>query len=409
MAALDTKILRDDFPVFRKTMNGKPLVYLDTASSAQKPAAVIESMNAVMTGHYANIHRGLYEFSQRTTSSYEAVRGKAARFINAFSEDEIVFTRNTTEAINLVAQSWGRAQLRAGDEILLTGMEHHANIVPWQMIAAERGAVIKVVPVLDNGTLDQDAFAKLVTPRTKMLALVHVSNALGTVNPAAELIKTAKSINPALVALVDGSQSAVHGPVDVRTLGCDFFACTGHKLYGPSGTGFLWGRYELLQSMPPYQGGGDMIEQVSFEGTTYKPAPARFEAGTPAIVEVIGLGAALDYLTGIGMAAIHAQEQALKDYALPALAAVPGLTFYGAGVQKAGIFSFTASWGHPSDISMILDQQGIAVRAGHHCCQPLMKRLGVEGTIRASLGLYSTRADIDALVKGLEKARSLLS
>lgn len=400
---------RADFPVLAGKMSGKPVAYLDTGASAQKPQIVIDAMKDVMESHYANIHRGLYEFSQTTTTEYEAVRSKVAGFIGAGSENEVIFTRNTTEAINLVAHSWGRKVLERGDDVVITEMEHHANIVPWQLVCGMTGAKLKVVPVNDDGTLNLAAFEHMVTERTKIVSFVHVSNSLGTINPAKKIVEICKAKNPGVTVLIDGSQSAVHGPVNVQDLGCDFFAFTGHKLYGPTGVGVLWGRSEILEQMPPYQGGGDMIEQVTFAKTTFKEAPAKFEAGTPAIVEVIGLGAAIDYVQAIGMDVIAGHEKSLFEYAMKELAAVPGLTYYGTGPDKAGIISFRADWGHPSDIGMILDQCGVAVRTGHHCCQPLMQRFGVEATVRASLGLYSNKSDVDALVEALKKARSLLS
>ncbi|MFA5592221.1 MAG: cysteine desulfurase [Micavibrio sp.] len=404
----DIGAARADFPVFGETVNGKRLAYLDTASSAQKPAIVIDRMRGVMERCYANIHRGLYHFSQETTQAYEDTRGKVAGFING-GADEIVFTRNATEAINLVAQSWGVQNLEEGDEIILSGMEHHANIVPWQLIEARCGFSIKVIPVLDDGTLDLDAFKALLSEKTKLVSVVHASNALGTINPAARIAGEAKAYNPAIRVLVDASQSAVHGGVDVRGIGCDFLAFTGHKLYGPTGVGVLWARAELLQSMPPYQGGGDMIETVSFDGTRYKSGPARFEAGTPAIVEVIGLGAAIDYVRGLGADAIGAHEKAMLDYAVRELGAVEGLNFYGRAQEKVGIISFTADWAGNADIAMILDKQGVCVRAGHHCCMPLMERFGIAGTIRASIGLYTNQDDIDQLVQGLKKAKDFLA
>ncbi len=399
---------RADFPILAGSMSGKPVAYLDTGASAQKPQAVIDAMKSVMETHYANIHRGLYEFSQTTTTEYEAVRAKVAGFIGAGSADEVIFTRNTTEAINLVAHSWGRKVLERGDDVVITEMEHHANIVPWQLVCGMTGAKLKVVPVNDDGTLNLEAFEHLVTEHTKIVSFVHVSNALGTINPAKKIIEICKAKNPDVTVLVDGSQSIVHGAVDVQDLGCDFFAFTGHKIYGPTGVGVLWGRAEVLQQMPPYQGGGDMIERVTFAKTTFKEAPAKFEAGTPAIIEVIGLGAAIEYVQSIGMDVIAAHEKTLFEYAMKELEAVPGLTYYGTGPDKAGIISFRADWGHPSDIGMILDQCGVAVRTGHHCCQPLMQRYGVEATVRVSLGLYSNKSDIDALVNGLNKARSML-
>ncbi len=402
------KNLRSDFPILKKTMNGQRLAYLDTGASAQKPQVVIDAMAQAMTNQYANIHRGLYEFSQVMTQQFEAVRSKVAKFIHAKTENEIVFTRNATEGINLVAQSWGRTNLKPSDEIILTGMEHHANIVPWHILKEQNGLVIKFIPVLEDGSLDLEAFEKLLSPRTRLVGMVHISNALGTVNDVRRITATAKNHNKNIKVLVDASQSVVHSSVDVQSIGCDFLVFTGHKLYGPTGIGVLWGRYEILEAMPPYQGGGDMIETVAFEGSTFKLPPARFEAGTPAIVEVIGLGAAIDYMAAIDPAAMEEREQDLLAYAMNGLDGM-GLHFYGTAEDKAGIISFTVDWGHPSDIATILDQSGVAVRAGHHCCQPLMRRFGVEATVRASLGLYSDENDIDQLVEGLAKARSLLS
>lgn len=400
---------RDDFPVLGRMMNGRPLAYLDTAASAQKPRAVIGAMSAVMENHYANVHRGLYEFSQRTTAAVEAVRGKVKEFINAPSEKEIVFTRNATEAINLVAQSWGGTFLEKGDEIILTEMEHHANIVPWRMLADRLDLRIKTIPVRGDGTLDLAAYERLFTQHTKLVAATHVSNVLGTVNDVAKIAAMAKDFYPRIAVLIDGSQGVVHENVDVQALGCDFYVFTGHKLYGPTGVGVLWGRESLLEEMPPFLGGGDMIETVSFDHVTYKAPPSRFEAGTPAIVEIAGLGAAIDYVRGIGVDAVRRHEAALLSYLVDCLRDVGGLRFYGEAPGKAGIVSFTAEWGHPSDIAMVLDRCGVAVRAGHHCCQPLMKRFGIESSLRASLGLYSSREDIDALAQGLEKAKGMLA
>ncbi len=398
---------RADFPILSQLVGGKRLAYLDTASSAQKPQIVIDAMRDVMTMHYANIHRGLYHFSQKTTAAYEQVREKVAAFINARA-DEIVFTRNATEAINLLAHSWGLDNLRTGDEIILSGMEHHANIVPWQLIQNQCGFAIKVIPVLADGTLDIEAFSALLSERTKLVSVVHISNALGTVNPVARIAKIAKNYNPHIKVFVDASQSIVHGGVDVADIGCDFTAFTGHKLYGPS-AGVLWAKADILHSMKPYQGGGDMIERVSFEGTTFKSGVARFEAGTPAIVDVIGLGAAIDYVSDIGMEHIAAHEKTMLDYAMRELSVIDGLTFYGTAQEKAGIISMTAAWASGADIAMILDKQGVAVRVGHHCCMPLMERLGVEGTLRASIGLYTNQDDIDQLVQGLKKAKDFLA
>lgn len=400
---------RSDFPIFGTKMHGQKLVFLDSGASAQKPCAVIEAMDAVLSRGYANIHRGLYEISQNLTAAFEDVRAKVARFIGAGSANEIIFTRNSTEGINLVAQSWGRSFLKEGDEIILTAMEHHANIVPWQLLAGPVGCTIKVIPITADGRLDLPAFEKLLSKKTKLIGVVHVSNALGTINPVETIIKTARAFNPAIKVLVDGSQSAVHAAIDVRAMDADFFVFTGHKLYGPTGIGVLYGKAEILDSMPPYQGGGDMIERVRFSGTTYKEPPARFEAGTPAIVEAIGLGAAVDYVVDIGMEAIAVHERKLLEYATAEIRAVPGITLYGPEdtAHKAGILSFTMEGAHPSDVGMVLDPCGVAVRTGHHCCMPLMEALGVDATVRASFGLYTNSADIDALIAGLYKVRSL--
>lgn len=400
---------RNDFPALKENMSGKRLAYLDSASSAQKPQIVIDAMNEVLTTHYANIHRGLYSNSQITTQKYEDVRSKVAEFIGACDENEIVFTRNSTEGINLVAQSYARNNLKAGDEIILSMMEHHANIVPWQILENQIGVKLKIIPVLEDGTLDFGAFMAHLSPKTKIVTLVHTSNSLGTVNPVKKFIKATKDFDENIICIIDGSQSVVHSGVNVQNLGCDFFVFTGHKIYGPNGVGVLWGKYDLLNSMPPYQGGGDMIDTVSFEGTSFKTAPFRFEAGTPAIAEVIGLGAAIDYINSIGVDRIMAHEKELLDYMTSELSSIEGLNFYGAAPQKAGIVSFTADWAHISDIAMILDQQGVAIRTGHHCCMPLMEHFGIEGTARASVGLYTDKEDISQLVMALKKAKEMLS
>ncbi len=399
---------RDDFPVLQTQMNGKPLAFLDTGASAQKPQAVIDVMNNVQSNGYANIHRGLYAISQDLTADFEAVRAKIAKFIGASNEKEIIFTRNTTESINLVAQSWGRAHLSEGDEIIISEMEHHANIVPWQLLRDQIGIVIKIIPVLDNGTLDLEAFQTLLTQKTKFLSFVHISNALGTINNAKKIITLARDFYPDIKILVDGSQAVVHGTVNVTELDADFYVFTGHKLYGPSGIGVLYGKYDVLETMPPYQGGGDMIEHVTFDHTTYKEPPYRFEAGTPAITEVIGLGVAVEYVQSIGMDNIATHEQELFAYGTEKLLSIDGLKLYGTAPDKAGIMSFTMDGMHISDVAMILDQCGVAVRTGHHCCMPLWKRYGIEGTIRASLGLYSNKSDIDQLYDGLIKAKEML-
>ncbi len=397
---------RRDFPIFTQKMNDKPLVFLDTAASAQKPKVVIDALQNALNDNYANIHRGLYQFSQKTTTQFENARGKVARFINAL-ENEIVFTRNGTEAINLVAACWGRTRLNPGDEILITALEHHANIVPWQLIAQRTGAKLIVAPITNEGDVKAADVIALMNEKTQIVAISHMSNALGTMLPVTEIIQAAKKINAA--TLLDGCQAIMHESVDVMALGCDFYVFSGHKLYGPTGVGVLYGREQLLNAMPPYQGGGDMIETVSFDETTYKMAPARFEAGTPAIAEVIALGAAIDYLNAYGMNNIAAYEEGVYHYALEELNKIDGLTLYGRAENKAAILCFNLRGAHPSDVATILDKEGIAVRAGHHCCMPLMKRLGVTGTLRASIGLYNTRDDIDALVAGLGKAGKMLA
>ena len=403
----EPNLWRDDFPILQNA--DKAIAFLDSAASAQKPAMVIDAMNHLMSDHYANIHRGLYDFSQKSTAAYEEARHKVATFINAKSDNEIVFTRNTTEAINLVAQSWGSQNLNQGDEILITVLEHHANIVPWYQIAEQTGAAVKIIPALDNGVLDVSALDTLITSKTKILSITHISNAIGVVNDVKDIITKAKAINPTIKALVDGSQSIVHKIIDVQDIGADFFAFTGHKLYGPSGIGVLWGDENLLNTMPPYQGGGDMIETVSFDkGITYKNAPARFEAGTPAIIEAIGLGAAIDYMASIGVDVIAQHEQSLYQYMRSELNKIEGLTFYGDVEDRAPLVSFTADWAHISDIATILDQCGVAVRSGHHCAMPLMEHFGIDGTIRASIGLYNSKDDIDQFVAALQKAYKFL-
>lgn len=400
---------RSDFPVFHTKMNGKPLAFLDSGASAQKPQAVIDAMTNVMEQNYSNIHRGLYAISQKLTEDFENVRSKVAKFIGAQSEKNIVFTKNSTEGINLVAQSWARNSLKAGDEIIITEMEHHANIVPWQILAEQIGVVIKVIPVTDGGTLNLEKFVELLSKKTKLVGVVEISNALGTINPVEDIIKTCREFNPKIKILIDGSQAVVHSKINVTAMDADFYVFTGHKLYGPSGIGILYGKYDILDSMPPYQGGGDMIERVSFEGTTYREAPYKFEAGTPAIIEVIGLGAAIDYVQSIGMDKITQHEATLLDYATNEILGIDDLTLYGPRnlSHKAGILSFTIGCAHSSDIGMVLDQCGVAVRSGHHCCMPLMKALGTDTTTRASLGLYSNKDDIDALINGLKKVQDL--
>lgn len=397
---------RADFPMLATTMHGRPLAYLDTASSAQKPRAVIGSMTCVAETTYSNVHRGLYEISQNLTQLFERVRSRVARFINA-PENTIVFTRNTTEAINLVAQTWGRTFLREGDEVILTEMEHHANIVPWQLLKENNKIKIKVNVINKDCSINLENLKKILSPRTRMICVTQISNAVGTINPVKKIIEITRNFNPEIKVLVDGSQGVVHSPVNVRDLDCDFYVFTGHKLYGPTGVGALYGKYELLESMPPYQGGGDMIERVTFEKTTFKKPPARFEAGTPAIMEVLALGAAINYIDEIGFDRIAAHESQLLEYMLAELRKIDGLTLYGPEENRAGIVSFTMKDAHPSDIAEILDKTGVAVRAGHHCCMPLMQRLGIEATVRASLGLYSNKDDIDQLLESLRKVKEL--
>ncbi|MCB1558913.1 MAG: SufS family cysteine desulfurase [Alphaproteobacteria bacterium] len=400
---------REDFPALSQTMNGKRLAFLDSGASAQKPRQVIEAMKHAIEYHYANIHRGLYEYSQEKTTEYEAVREKLKSFLGASDAYEAVFTKNTTEAVNLVAQSWGRTNLKEGDEIILTEMEHHANFVPWHILKSQIGITIKYIPVLDNGALDLSKLDALLSDKTKLVAFTHVSNVLGTVNPVADIIKQIKAHSKNTITLVDGSQAAVHGKVNIADLGTDFYVLTAHKLYGPTGAGALIGRKTILETMPPWQGGGDMIENVTLDGCTYADIPARFEAGTPAIAEVIGWGAALDYMTQIGMDKIHAWESEILAYLNARIAEIDGVKIYGTTEGKAGIVSFTIDGCPPSDIAMILDQMGVAVRTGHHCCQPLMQRFGIEGTVRASIGLYTDKQDIDQLIEALVKAKKMLS
>jgi cysteine desulfurase/selenocysteine lyase len=394
-----------DFPILAQSVHGRRLVYLDNGATTQKPDAVIEAERRFYRESNANIHRGVHCLSQRATELYEAARRTVARFLNAPRADEVVFTRGTTEAINLVAQSWGRANVRAGDEILLTTMEHHSNIVPWQLLCEQTGAVLKVVPVSDAGELVEEAFDELLGERTRLVAITQVSNALGTVNPLQPLIDKAHAAG-ALV-LVDGAQAVAHLKVDLQALGCDFYAFSGHKLYGPTGIGALWARAELLAAMPPWHGGGDMIRTVSFERTTYADPPQRFEAGTPNIAGAVGLAAAIDYLEGLGMAEVEAHERALLAYGSAVLADIPGLRLVGTAAHKVAILSFLINGIHPHDLGTILDAEGVAIRAGHHCAMPLMTRFGIPGTARASLAVYNDEADIDALAAAIRKAQVL--
>lgn len=404
-AAFDVETVRADFPILHREIHGKPLAYLDNAASSQKPRQVMEAMNEAYETYYSNVHRGVHSLSQRSTEAFEAGREKAASYLNAGSSDEIVFTRGGTEGINLVAASFGRKFLKAGDEIVLTVMEHHSNIIPWQLLCEEVGAAIKVAPIDDDGNFLMEDYAALLSPRTKVVAFPHISNALGTILPAAEMIRMAHDVGA--VALVDGCQSAPHMTIDVQALDADFYVFSGHKVYGPSGIGVLYGKAALLSAMPPYQGGGEMISTVSFEGSTYKDAPHRFEAGTPAIAEAIGLGAALDYVTSVGLDNIAAHEAGLTHYAMERLSRIEGLRLIGTARDKTGILSFTMDCAHAHDIGTIVDRAGVAVRAGHHCAQPLMDRFDVAATARASFGLYNTRAEVDALADSLAWVREI--
>jgi cysteine desulfurase/selenocysteine lyase len=404
-AAFDVAHWRADFPILAERVYEKPLVFLDSAASAQKPQCVIDAVAHCYTHEYANIHRGVYWLSQRATQTYEGARVKVQGFINAASEREIIFTKSTTEAINLVATSYGGASLKAGDEIILSQLEHHANIVPWQLLRERIGVEIKVVPIDERGNFLLEEFEKLLSPRTRLVAVTHTSNALGTITPADEIVRLAHA-QGALV-LLDGAQSVVHGPVDVRALDVDFFTFSGHKLYGPSGIGVLYGKADILSAMPPYQGGGDMIRRVTFDKTEFADIPGRFEAGTPHIAGAYGLAAAIDYVTAIGMEAIAAHERDLLEYATGRLQEINSLRLIGTADQKAGIVSFELDGVHAHDIGTILDREGIAVRVGHHCAQPVMDHFGIAGTVRASFGLYNDKTDIDALVQALGAVREI--
>jgi len=394
--------IRKDFPILRRSMRGRPLVFLDSAASAQKPRAVLDAIADLYSNHYANIHRGLYELSETATRLHEEAREKIRALLHAESSREIVFTRNATEAINLVAQSFARHRVGAGDEILITCMEHHANIVPWQMICEEKGARLRVAPISDAGELLLGELEALIGPRTRLLALTHVSNVLGTVNPVRRIIEMARGRG--VPVLVDGAQAVPHRAVDVQELGCDFYVFSGHKLYGPTGIGALYGRADRLEAMPPYQGGGEMISSVSFDKTTYNEIPYKFEAGTPDIAGAIGLAAAIDYVEAIGLDAIEAHEQALLAYGTELLSEIPEVRLVGTAREKTGVLSFVVEGIHPHDVGTVLDQEGIAIRAGHHCAQPLMARLGLPATARASLGLYNRESDLDRLADGIRKA-----
>jgi len=405
LAAFDVSATRAEFPALAQRVHGKPLVYLDNAATTQKPRVVLDALARYYEADNANVHRGVHVLSERATESYEGAREVVRAFVNARSVREIIFTRNATESINLVARAWSDANLRAGDEVLITAMEHHSNIVPWQLACARTGAVLRVAPIDDRGELLMDEFERLVTDRTKMVAAVQISNALGTVNPVDRIIALAKRVGAA--TLIDGSQAAHHVPTDVQALGADFYVFTGHKTYGPTGIGVLWGREAVLEAMPPFLGGGDMIRTVTFEGSTWNDLPYKFEAGTPDISGAIGLGAALGFITSIGWDAIQAHEAALLDYATRTVSAIDGVRIVGTAREKSGVVSFVMDGIHPHDIGTIVDREGVAIRTGHHCAQPVMDRFGIPATARASFAIYNTTADIDALGAAIGRVRAL--
>jgi len=396
--------IRSDFPILERQVNGKPLVYLDNAATSQKPHRVIEALTEHYERHNANVQRGVHRLAEESTAAYEGARETVARFLGAPGSDGMIFTRGTTESINLVAHAWGRKNLREGDEILLTEAEHHSNLVPWQLAARATGAKLRFIPVLDDGTLDMEEAERLICPRTKLVSAIHASNVLATVNPVERLAELARE-NDALM-LVDGAQSAPHLPVDVASLGCDFFAGSGHKMLGPTGVGFLWGRPKILEEMDPFLGGGEMIREVHLDHSTWNDLPHKFEAGTMNIAQAIGLGAAVDYLEELGMENVREHERRLGEYAYRRLSEIEGITIYGPAEDRTGVVSFSLPDVHPHDLSQLLDEEGIAIRSGHHCCQPLMRRLGVAATARASFYLYNTEEEVDALVGAVTRARA---
>jgi cysteine desulfurase/selenocysteine lyase len=402
---LDVAALRRDFPILAERVNGKPLVYLDNAATTQKPASVIDALDAYYRHENANVHRGVHTLSQRATDDYESARARIARFIGGVATEEVIYTSGTTGGLNLVAQSYGRNVLRPGDDVVISGLEHHSNIVPWQLVCAQTGASLKVVPVNDAGEIELDAYERLLGPRTKIVAFTHVSNALGTITPIERVIRLAHDAGA--IVVVDGAQAIAHVGVDVRALDCDFYAFSGHKIFGPTGIGALYGKAAILDAMPPYQGGGDMIRSVTFEKTEYNDLPYKFEAGTPNIAGAIGFGAAIDYVERVGIGAIAAYEDALLDYATRRVEAIPGLRIVGTAAHKAAIVSFTLDGVHAHDVGTILDNEGIAVRAGHHCAMPVMERFGISGTARASFALYNTFDEIDALASGIERVQRM--
>ena len=404
---LDTELLRRDFPALQQRVHGRPLVYLDSAASSQTPKQVL----AALAGYYecdrSNVHRGVHELSQRATDKYESARCRLQRFLNAAQPEEVIWTRGATESINLVATAWGRKFVRSGDEILVSAMEHHSNIVPWQILCQETGASLRVIPMNDRGELVEGALDRMLSPRVRMVAVTHVSNALGTVNPVREIAWKAHDVGA--VCLVDGAQSAPHMPIDVQALDCDFFALSGHKMCGPTGIGALYARRSILESMPPYQSGGDMIASVTFEHTEYNDLPHRFEAGTPAIAQAIGMGAAVEYLEGIGMDRIRAYERDLLAFGTGRLATIPGLRLIGTAREKAAVVTFELDGAHPADLGTLLDHQGVAVRVGHHCAEPAMRFFGLAAAARASFSFYNTRSDFDALAEAIETAKEILA
>lgn len=406
-ARLDVAAIRQDFPILRRTVHGQPLVYLDNAATTQKPQAVIDRLVRYYTHENANVQRGVHLLSAEATDACDAARECVRRFLNAAEAREIIFVRGVTEAINLVAATYGRTHLRPGDDIVVSEMEHHSNLLPWQALCEETGARLRVIPVTNAGDLQLDTCERLLGPRTRLVALTHVSNALGTVNPVTEIVQLAHELG--IPVLLDGAQAVAHMPVDVQAIGCDFYAFSGHKVFGPTGIGVLYGRAELLDAMPPYQRGGGTIRSVTFDETTYSDTPARFEAGTPHIAGIVGLAAAIEYLAAIGVERVEAHERDLLVYATTALGGVPGLRLIGTAAQRAGILSFVMSDVHPHDIGTILDRRGVAIRAGHHCCQPLMTRFGVSATARASLACYNTREEVETLVAALQAVRQVFA
>jgi cysteine desulfurase/selenocysteine lyase len=403
----DVARTREDFPILKTLVHGKPLVYLDNAATSQKPRTVLDTLSRYYTEENSNVHRGIHYLSELATQEYEGARSKVRRFLNASDDREIVFVRGATEGINLVAQSYGRQNIGEGDEIIISAMEHHSNIVPWQMLCQERGAQLRVIPMNDDGELLMDEYEKLLGPKTKLVSVVHISNSLGTINPVEQIIQIAHGRG--VPVLIDGAQSVPHMPVDVRKLDCDFLVFSGHKIYGPTGIGALYGKADLLEAMPPFQGGGDMIKSVTFEKTIYNSLPYKFEAGTPNIAGTIGLGAAIDYVTGLGMDRTLAYERELLEYGTQRLSSINGLRLVGTARQKGGVLSFVLDGVHPHDIGTILDSEGIAIRAGHHCTQPVMERFGIPATARASMAFYNTKEEIDALVKGIDKVIEVFS